>query len=171
MKYYLVSLDPKEIHIPQITDWYEKVPVRAFYGNRLWEIKNRNLLTVKESIWQPRYLKVLFSPFPLVHESVFSVFEAYGFHEMYDQMVFLDSQHAKAELYLLLHLKRLQLDVQNQEGKKRIICKYREVIDLNAFYVMEGQSCHLICSLPLIESLVRQGMTGIELSEAIIEWR
>lgn len=169
MKYYIVTQNPCEVHIPEVVDWYSKVPVAAFYQERTWEIKNRNLLMVKGSFFEPRYLKLLFSPFPLVHESILPLFETMGFHGINKQMVLLDCQRSRVELYYLLLLEKVQAKLEESNGKLILICRQKAVIDRNAFYVLNRTKCHLICSLVLVEHLIRQGAVGLQFVEVEIK--
>lgn len=171
MRYYLVTIDPCEDRLPEVLDWNENVPISAFYQERTWEIKFRNLLNIKDTGWEPRYLKILLSPLPLVNESLLPVFELYGFHGIQKQMIFLDRKRSKAELYFLLQLKRIASKLEPSAGRMVMKCKSETIVDVNAFYVMDGRKCHLICSLPLVESLILQGLVGVNFTNVEMEWR
>lgn len=163
MRYYIVTLNEKEVHAPVITNWYQTVPVSQFFQGKTWKIPFRNLLFVKDCGWEPRYLKILLSPFPLIHESVLPVFDAYGVKCIQKQMVFLDIRYEKAELYFLLQLLQINVKIKREFNQAFIRCNQRELIDCDAFYVIDNQKCFLVCSLALIESLIRQGLKGISL--------
>lgn len=169
MRYYIVSLSEDEVHIPEITNWYSSVSVQSFYKGKTWEIPFRNLLQVKNCGWEPRYLKLLFSPFPLVHESLLPVFEMYGFACINKQMIFLDIAYRKSELYYLILL--LQIKGRLEQGGQvlYVSCSRRRLTDLDAFYVLDGKKCLFICSLAMIESILREGVTGIHLEPVEIK--
>ncbi|MCC8024669.1 MAG: hypothetical protein LIP16_05105 [Clostridium sp.] len=160
MRYYIVSLDQREVHVPVIANLYQTIPVMEFFKGETWKIPFRSLLQVKNCGWEPRYLKLLFSPFPLIHESLLSVFEAYGCNYIQKQMIFLDTAFRKSELYYLIMFRQVKGKII--EGDL-VICNRREVADLDVFYLMDRQKCLLICSLAIIESLLWEGVTGIQL--------
>lgn len=163
MKYYIVSLCESEVHAPVISDWYKTVPVASFFRDRTWEIPFRNLLQVKDCGWEPHYPRLLFSPLPLVHESMMNIFRAYGLDYIEKQMIFLDAVHKKSELYYLIQLTQIHDRVRQEDGKYFIVSRKRELIDLDAFYIVDMQKCELVCSLALLESMIRQGLSGIQL--------
>lgn len=169
MKYYIVTLDRREVHVPVITNWYNTVPVQSFFKGRTWEVPFRNLLMVRDCGWEPNYLKLLFSPFPLVHDSLLPVFEAYGFNCVRKQMIFLDIAYRKSELYYLMQLFRAEGRIEHGDQGTLIVCERRSIADLDAFHIMDGQKCLLVCSLAIIESLLREGVMGIHLEPVIIE--
>lgn len=169
MRYYIVSLDQKETHVPTVLDWYSTIPVQSFYQGNTWEIPFRNLLQVKDCGWVPHYLKLLFSPFPLVHDSIVSVFEAYGLVYINKQMILLDIANSKSELYYLIALLQIRGRMEHRESGVTFICSKREITDLDAFYIVDRQKCSLVCSLAIIESLLREGVTGIHLEPIGIE--
>lgn len=163
MRYYIVSLEQAEVHIPVVTDWYSAVPVQAFYSGRTWEIPFRNLLMVKDCGWEPRYLKLLFSPFPLIHDSLLPVFEEYGLNYISKEMILLDIANRRSELYYLLSLYRVESSIERGEAGTSITCSQRDLAGLDSFYILTGQKCSLVCSLAMVESLLREGMVGIHL--------
>lgn len=164
MRYYIVSLEQDEVHTPVVTNWYSTIPVQSFYNGKTWEIPFRNLLRVKDCGWEPRYLKLLFSPFPLIHYSLLPVFEEYGLKYISKQMILLDIAYKKSELYYLLLLYRIEgSSIERGEAGTFVACNQRDVTDLDAFYILDNQKCSLVCSLALIESLLREGLVGIHL--------
>ena len=163
MRYYIVSLDQSEVHAPVVTNWYSTVPVQSFYNGRTWEIPFRNLLQVKDCGWEPRYLKLLFSPFPLIHDSLLPVFEEYGLNYISKQMIFLDMAYRKSELYYLLSLYRVESRIRHGKNGAIIGGNQRDITDLDAFYILHEQTCSLVCSLAIIESMLKEGLVGIHL--------
>lgn len=153
MKYYMMSLDSKEVHIPTITNWYKDISVSSFFQGKTWKIPFRNLLYVKHCGWEPRYLKMFFSPFPLIHESLVSVIHTYGIRCVQKQMIFLDLVYHKSELYYLFLLMQIKVNIIREQGKAYIRCNDRKLIDCEAFYILDEQKIHMVCSLALTESL------------------
>lgn len=163
MRYYIVSLENKEVHTPVVTNWYSGGSVQSFYKGKTWEIPFRNLLQVKDCGWEPRYLKLLFSPFPLIHQSLLPVFEEYGIHCINKQMIFLDIAHRRSELYYLLLLFCVEGRIERGESGPFMAWSQRDLADLDAFYILDKQKCSLVCSIAMIESLLREGLAGIHL--------
>lgn len=161
MKYYIISLNNKEVHTPIVTNWYKDISISSFFQGRTWNIPFRNLLYVKDCGWEPRYLKLLFSPFPLIHESLISAFHEYGIQCVQKQMIFLDLANNKSELYYLSLLMQFEAKIMREQGKAYIRCSDRKLKDCEAFYILDERNISMVCSLALTESLLREGLTGI----------
>lgn len=178
MHYYLVR--PLEgIRVPEILNYNEVVPYKAFLENKPWKINRQTVCVLRN---EADLESMLLSPLPLFDKELKQALDLFWWDREYREMIFLERAGKKRQLvYFLPFFPRITGSLQRREteqGPKTVIFQKEPIPeDYPAVYLEEGDQIHAILRLDLVESLLRSGLCGvnlwrvkIELSEDVSEW-
>ncbi len=170
MRYYLVR-PLKGIREPEILNYNEVIPYRAFLENKPWKINKQTVcIFQKESDLE----SMLLSPFPLFGKELKQSLDLFWWDREYRELIFLERTGKKRQMvYFLPFFPRIagSLRIKETESGLETVIFQEEVIpeDYPAVYLREGEQIHVILRLDLVESLLRNGLCGINLYQIKIE--
>ncbi len=170
MHYYLVR--PLEgIREPEILNYNEVIPYKAFLENKPWKINSQTVCVFQN---ETDLECMLLSPLPLFSEELKQSLDLFWWAPEYREMIFLERTGKKRQLvYFLPFFPRITGSLQRQEteqGPKAVIFQ-KELIpeDYPAVYLENGEQLHVILRLDLVESLLRSGLCSVNLCPVKIE--
>lgn len=157
MHYYLVR--PLEgIRVPEILNYNEVVPYKAFQQNRPGKIAKRTVCILQN---RADLEEVLLFPLPLFGENARKSLNLFWWDRKYRELIFLDrAGSGSRKIYFLPFFPRIEGKVQKEA---LVILKKPIPEDIPAVYVEEGERIHVILRLDLVESLLRNGLCGVNL--------
>ncbi len=162
MRYFFIKQDAKLVHGPQIVNWYQKINVEDIQPGTYYKIPNRVVLPVrgdKDTIFP----EVLFHPFFMISKKIKDVLKLYEPALKYKEIVLLDGQNNKAEVYFLPFLEEIDCIVK----EKTVYGQFHASIEKGAiskaavgensiFFIRHNNDKYIIVRLDLLESMLRR---------------
>ena len=171
MKFFLVSWEEHGNPVPRIVNWENKVDFHAIQMGNLEKLPRRTLLYIENNP-DTVFSDIIMSPFFLVSDMVWNVMKMYGIGKQGKQMVLLDGVYGFAEIYYMPRLAEhrcLHEDTQfNNDGSviKKLILNKEESYNYPPFFRVAGlKKNYVIGRLDFVESILRRGAKGIQLTE------
>lgn len=165
MRYYLVR--PLEgIREPEILNYNEVIPYKTFQQNRPGKIEKRTVCILQN---RADLEDMLLSPLPLFSENARKSLNLFWWDRKYRELIFLDRAGSGShKIYFLPFFPRIEGKVQKEA---LVILKKPIQEDIPAIYVEEEEKIHVILRLDLVESLLRNGLCGVNLQPVSLEIR
>ncbi len=170
MKFYLLGTDAAYTNYPKIKKWFGRIDPRDFNIHDAHKIPHRQICMIHENE-NTVFTSIVDAPFPLVSVEVRKVFDMYEPHIIYKEIVLLDQQHGKAEVYYLPILEELEcLNEKSEYNLDKSIIR-KGVIDYEktegkAIFRLKGfDHYYMVGRLDLVESILKRNVKGIGLKE------
>ncbi|GLC81721.1 hypothetical protein [Lacrimispora brassicae] len=174
MKYFEIMKKPQINMAPRLKNWYGSFDVRDIKLDSFYKLPERQLLLL-DMTEKEIFTDVITSPFLLISQKVMDVIKMYGDLCFYRQFFLLDAGSTNAENYYLPvfdESKCIQLNDKEFEAGKCNRKLFEEETALNVnkniFWIHDSLTRHTIISLDFAESMLRRGVTGVELKEVIL---
>ena len=168
MKYFQLLLNDRYDVMPCINGWAQKYDTRFINEKDCHKLPSRDLLFVEPNR-DTVFPSVVNFPFFLVTETVFDAVKLYEPGIVSKEVVLLDGQYAKSEVYFMPILKSvdcLHPDTVWKSDRKTFnkIVLDRDKLGKEAIFRPAGASHTIaIARFDLIESILRRGAKGIGL--------
>jgi len=175
MKYFELTGNTRYKFAPRLVNWYGAFDVRNIRIEKFYKLPKQHLFKI-ESSENTIFTDAVFFPFLLVSQMVRDVIKMYGDAAFYREIILLDSEAAKSQLYYLPvfeETSELQIGyktfdhgictIEKEKDKKQIVS-----LDRNIFWIDDRRKRHTIISQELAESLLMRNAIGIDLQEVIL---
>jgi len=168
MKYFILKQEEVYKRNPRIREWYGKLDIHSLRMN-MAESKEKFMfyIDVNEYTFFP---DIMMNPTLMVTEPVKKIIYMYEKHIIFKEIYLLEPVSNKGYVYYIpiLPATDCHVDTDTDSLHKRDKCCAVEESKVWDRHIMEAESekgqC-IIVSLDLAESMLRNGMTGIELME------
>ena len=174
MKYFEIVKNPKIKRAPTIINWYGHFDVRNIKLDTFAKLPERELLIV-EMTEKEIFTDFIMFPFLLISHEVKQVIEMYGDICFCRQIILLNQSNGTSEIYYLPVLDEsdtMQFYYKEFEDGTCLNGKQEQKqvfnVDKNIFWISDSLTRHTIISMDMAESLLRRGMTGLELKEIVL---
>lgn len=107
MKFYILGMDISYTNYPRIKKWFGRIDYRDLNIYDAYKIPNRQLFMIHENE-NTVFTSIVDNPFPLVSAEVKKVFDMYEPHIIYKEIVLLDQQYERTEVYYLPILEEIE---------------------------------------------------------------
>ena len=170
MKYFLISTETDNTQIPYITDWFDQINPGDITPERAGNISEVTLLNM-ESRAETIFPDILSMPGFLVSAMVYGVLKLYDPYFQYRQMLVIDKQARKKQLYFLPILPACDCLLPESELSRDRSKVIRGVVGLEKtqrrpIIKLGGvTNTHIAFRLDVVESILRRGAKGIKLTE------
>ncbi|MCH5258668.1 MAG: hypothetical protein J1F18_02885 [Lachnospiraceae bacterium] len=173
MKFYILGTDIVYTNYPKIKKWFGRIDPRDFNIRDAHRIPDGQVFMIHESK-NTVFTSIVDNPFPLITAEVRAVFDMYEPHIIYKEIVLLDAEYKKAEVYYLPILEEIQcLREESEFNLDKSIIK-KGIID---FEKTEGRAIfrlggfnhyYMVGRLDLVESILKRDVKGIGLTELVV---
>lgn len=170
MKFYMLGTDTAYTNYPKIKKWYGRIDPRDFNIRDAHKIPHRQLFMIHES-QNTVFTSIVDNPFPLITAEVRSVFDMYEPHIIYKEIVLLDAEYEKAEVYYLPILEEIQCLREDSEFNlnksiiKKGIIDYEKTEGKAIFRLGGFDHYYMVGRLDLVESILKRRVKGVGLTE------
>ena len=173
MRYFLLKTDPQYDTAPVIENWHPTIDVRLIHKETGHKLPERELLFIRPNP-NTVFTDVVDFPFFLGTKMVRDVIKMYEPATMFREIILLDRQNAKSEVYYLTqieHCECLTAESELSRGRDTLITAVldsRKIEDRSIFYLDGFSRLHVVARLDIVESLLRRGSRGIGLTPALL---
>lgn len=170
MKFYILGTDASYTNYPKIKKWFGRIDYRDLNIYDAYKIPNRQLFMIHENE-NTVFTSIVENPFPLVSAEVKKVFDMYEPHIIYKEIVLLDQQYERTEVYYLPILEEIEClnDKSEYNLDKSIIKKgiidYEKTEEKAVFRLKGFDHYYMVGRLDLVESILKRNVKGIGLKE------
>ena len=174
MRYYLLKQNKSITDAPEVNDFYEGIRTEDLTLSNEKKVPSRTLKTVKnnEHIIFP---SLMINPVLMFVREVYKVVKVYNPHIITKQLILLDQESEKAEVYYIPILKRIDCiaDISKINPMGGYIdkphLKLGPIEDASLFALEGTLTTHVIMRMDMAESLLNRNYTGIEYYETYVD--
>jgi len=162
----MMETDPDCITAPQIIYDQYQIDRRNITSVDFHKINKRTLLYIKRDK-NTIFTDVITNTFLLFSTQAFEIIKKYEPHIPSKQIVLLDEENRRTEVYFLpLLLKAAPISENiNDKQPNKLVLQSELIRDKNIFWVEGYSTLQPVISLDLAESLLRRGARGLHLTE------
>lgn len=173
-RYFLIRTNKLFISAPVVINWFDKIDINLINVEQSYRLPNRKVLSIKSNA-ETVFPDVISKPFFLVSKKVHDVILMYQPKTVFKEIILLDRINGLAGQYFLPILKeydclsdKSEINLNRSVVAKPILKK--ELIPEDVIFKIGGLSnSYIVVRLDFIESVLRRGARGIELSVAELE--
>lgn len=168
MKYFLLQTDSEFTTAPIVQNWREKFDVRYLFSGESNKLPERELFFIESNPYT-FFTDIILFPFILVSQKVKAIISLYDQSITYKQIILLDSENAKMQLYFCPIVKLIDcLSIDSELNMDKSIIKHavlnNEKLQDYSFFAIKGvKKLYYVIRLDLAESILRRGAQGIGL--------
>ena len=175
MRYFVMKQDERITDRPYPRDFFEKIDIRNATANRGGLLAARTLINIRPSEFTV-FPDVLCSPVTLVTQESRNVIDKYDEYLVYRQIVYLDSENRKVQLYFMPMLEIIDCLSEKSEyvnesktQLSKVVLRQAPIRDKSLFQIKNKTQRVIIIRLDLAESLLARDSKGFILKEADME--
>ncbi|MCI8789505.1 MAG: hypothetical protein HFH92_10415 [Lachnospiraceae bacterium] len=171
MKYFLIQEDKRITRRPYLINVYEKMDVRDVCEENAYKLPHRELIFVKGGTI---FTDIISDPFLLVSEKIKKVIIMYEPRTPMKELILLDRERAAAETYYLPIFQEVDCLGKRTEYNqactvlKKIVLRHDKVRNMSIFRIAGTTGHYIIGNLDIVESILKRGCLGINLTEVEI---
>lgn len=173
MKYFLLREDERITQRPHLINVHERLDIRDICEERAYKLPRRELVLVRGKNGTI-FTDIISKPLFLVSEKVKEVIFMYEPRTRIKELILLDKEDALAETYYLPIFQEVDCLGEGTEynsthtALKRIVLDKEKVRSKPIFRIAGVESQYVIGNLEIVESILKRGCFGINLTEVEI---
>ena len=175
MRYFVLKQDERIMDMPYPLGFREKIDVRHVSANLAGRVPARTAINIRPSEFTV-FPDVLCTPVLLVTQEIKNVIDAFDEYIIYRQIVYLDSENQKAQLYFMPMLNAIDCLSEKSEyvnefraAFSKVVIKRAPIRDKSLFQVKNKTQRVNIIRLDLAESMLARDCKGFTLAEAALD--
>lgn len=169
MEYFIIGTSKYCNNPPKLLDWEKCIQPRNINKNESYLIAQTNTIEV-ESDSETIFPDMLTYPFRMVSEEFRKVISLYESDLLFKQVLLLEKKNKKSHIYYIPILEEvdcLHEDSIHVPGTlKKAVIDQRRAGRYNIFLVRKTSDSYIVGNLDFVESLLRRGVLGIDLTVA-----
>lgn len=171
MKYFLLQEDKRIAQRPYLMNVHEKIDVRDICTERAYRLPRRELVFVKSGAI---FTDIISTPFFLISEKIRGVIIMYEPKMIMKELVLLDKANASAETYYIPIFQEVDCLGEGTEYNpaltilKKIVLEKEKIRGRTIFKIAGVKGNYIIGNLDIVESILKRGYFGINLTEVEI---
>lgn len=170
MRYFVVRTDMDYTDAPEVINWYKDIDVRDIEAGRSHKIQQRSIFSINSNK-DVIFTDILSTPFFLVTDLLEKVIKLYEPRTIFKQVVLLDSENEKVNLYHLPILKKVDCLMEESTCNldksviTNFVLDYSKIKDNSIFQIANVNGIYTVVRLDILESFLRRGAKGLSIQE------
>lgn len=166
MVYYRITKHPRYENIPVFKPFNQWLSARDYLNGDFIFLPNRIALQIYANP-HTIYYDLLVTPFPLLSQKAWEVYENFHSKVPYKQVVLQSGEHDLAH-YRLPFLQKIPCNCNNYSKTAQLMFDTKQIKNQALFLATGSPHPLVIIRLDLVESLLRNGITGFDLSPIVL---